>query len=51
MTFDSLAEFCAADYQFREALKAWLQMGVHLRLLSLGPRGYALPRPASKLWV
>jgi len=41
-TFDSLAEFCAADSQGREALQAWLQMGVRLRLLSLGPRGYAL---------
>lgn len=41
-TFDSLAEFCAARGQGREALEAWLQMGVRLRLLSLGPRGYAL---------
>ena len=49
MTFDSLAEFCAADGQGREALKAWLQMGVRLRLLSLGPSGYALRGLASKL--
>ena len=41
-TFDSLAEFCAANGQGIEALEAWLQMGVRLRLLSLGPRGYAL---------
>jgi 4-hydroxy-2,2'-bipyrrole-5-carbaldehyde O-methyltransferase len=41
-TFDSLASFCAADGQGREALAAWLQMGVRLRLLSLGPHGYAL---------
>src|ERR1019366_6824881 len=25
-----------------EALEAWLQMGVRLKLLSLGPQGYAL---------
>lgn len=42
VTFDSLADFCAVDGQGREALEAWLQMGVHLQLLSLGPRGYAL---------
>jgi SAM-dependent methyltransferase len=42
VTFDSLADFCAADGQGREALEAWLQMGVRLRLMSLGPRGYAL---------
>jgi SAM-dependent methyltransferase len=41
-TFDSLAEFCAADGQGREALEAWLQMGVRLRLLSQGPSGYGL---------
>lgn len=41
-TLDSLAEFCAAGGQTKEALQAWLQMGVRLRLLNLGPRGYAL---------
>lgn len=41
-TFDSLAVCCAADGQGREALAAWLQMGVRLRLLSLGRSGYAL---------
>jgi len=41
-TFDFLARFCAADGQGREALEAWLQMGIRLQLLSLGPRGYAL---------
>jgi SAM-dependent methyltransferase len=41
-TFDSLAEFYAAGGQGREALEAWLQLGVRLRLLSLGPLGYAL---------
>jgi len=41
-TLDSLAEFFAASGQGREALEAWLQMGVRLRLLSLGHRGYTL---------
>ena len=48
-TPDSLAEFCAADRRGREALEAWLQMGVRLRLLSLGPRGYELRGLARKL--
>ena len=48
-TFDSLAEFCAADRRGREALEAWLQMGVRLRLLSLGSRGYQLRGLARKL--
>lgn len=42
MTFDSLVEFFTARGQGREALEAWLQMGVRLRLLSLGSRGYEL---------
>lgn len=41
-TFNALAEFYGADGQGREALEAWLQMGVRLRLLNLGPKGYAL---------
>src|SRR5579872_5180004 len=41
-TFGTLADFCAASGQGREALEAWLQMGVRLKLLSLGPQGYAL---------
>ena len=48
-TLDSLAEFYAADGRGREALEAWLQMGVRLRLLSLGPRGYSLRALAKKL--
>jgi hypothetical protein len=40
--FESLAGFYAADGQGKEALEARLQMGVRLRLLSLGPSGYAL---------
>jgi len=41
-TLDSLAEFFAARGQGREALEAWLQMGLRLRMLTLGPRGYIL---------
>ncbi len=41
-TLDSLLPHGAAGAQSREALEAWLQLGVRLRLLSLGPRGYAL---------
>ena len=41
-TFDSIAEFCGAEGQGGEALEAWLQIGVGLRLLRLGPAGYAL---------
>ncbi len=48
-TFDSLAEFYSVSGRRREALEAWLQMGVRLRLLSLGPRGYALRGLAKKL--
>ena len=49
VTFDSLADFYAADGQGSEALEAWLQMGLRLRLLSLGPRGYALRGLAATL--
>jgi 4-hydroxy-2,2'-bipyrrole-5-carbaldehyde O-methyltransferase len=48
-TFDSLAEFCGAGGEGREALLAWLQLGVRLRLLSLGPRGYELRGQAKAL--
>jgi len=41
-TFDTLAEFFAAGGQGKEALAAWLQIGVRLRLLTQGPRGYEL---------
>jgi SAM-dependent methyltransferase len=41
-TLDSLAESFAAGAQTKDALEAWLQMGIRLRLLTLGPRGYAL---------
>lgn len=42
VTFESLADFCGAVGQGREALEAWLQMGVRLQLLSLESSGYAL---------
>jgi 4-hydroxy-2,2'-bipyrrole-5-carbaldehyde O-methyltransferase len=51
-TLDSLAEFYGAvDHgrQTLDALEAWLQMGVRLRLLSLGPGGYALRGLAASL--
>ena len=48
-TLDSLVEFCAARGQGREALEAWLQMGVRLKLLSSGPRGYTLRGLATTL--
>jgi len=41
-TFDSLAEFVGVSGQGREALEAWLQLGVSLGLLKLGPGGYSL---------
>lgn len=48
-TLDALAEFFAASGQGKDALEAWLQMGLRLQLLSLGPRGYALRGLAKKL--
>lgn len=48
-TFDSLAELFAADARGREALEAWLQFGIRLKLLSVGPRGYELRGLARKL--
>ena len=48
-SLDSLANMYAAEGRRREALEAWLQMGVRLRLLSLGAEGYALRGLAEKL--
>ena len=48
-TLDSLAEVYAAGSRGKEALEAWLQFGVRLRLLRLGARGYALRGLARKL--
>jgi 4-hydroxy-2,2'-bipyrrole-5-carbaldehyde O-methyltransferase len=41
-TFDALAEFFAVDDRGREALAAWLQLGIRLKLLTLDSNGYAL---------
>jgi len=41
-TLEALAEWFAARGQGKEALEAWLQLGVRLRLLSVEPGGYAL---------
>jgi len=49
VSFDALAELFAAHGQGRDALEAWLQMGIRLRLLSSGPSGYALRGLAQKL--
>jgi len=48
-TFDALAEFFAASGQGREALEAWLQVGVRLKLLKLEPSGYKLQGLALRL--
>lgn len=48
-TLNSLAEFFGARGQGLEALEAWLQMGVRLRLLNLGADGYSLRGLASRL--
>ena len=48
-TIAALAELWGIDGRGREALEAWLQMGVRLRLLSLGPCGYELRGLARKL--
>ena len=40
--FEALSEFFGAAGQGREALEAWLQMGLRLKLLVLGARGYEL---------
>ena len=41
-TFDALVDDFARGSQGREALEAWLQMGVRLRILRLEPAGYSL---------
>lgn len=48
-TLDSLATFYGVDERGREALEAWLQMGVRVQLLRLGPHGYELRGLARKL--
>ena len=41
-SFDSLVEFYSPDGEGEEALEAWLQLGIRLGLLRVGPRGYSL---------
>ena len=48
-TLDSIAESFSAMGQGRDALEAWLRMGIRLRLLTLGPNGYELCGLASAL--
>lgn len=47
--FDQLAGAYCRDGKAREALEAWLQLGVRLGLLKLGPGGFALKGLAKKL--
>lgn len=49
VTFESIAAHVCAQGQGREALEAWLQMGVRLKLLTLGGGGYALRGVAAAL--
>jgi SAM-dependent methyltransferase len=49
MGFEQIAAAYGQDAKTREALTAWLQMGVRLRLLSLGSSGYALKGAARTL--
>ena len=48
-SLDQLAEQFAAGGQAQDVLEAWLQMGVQLKLLKRGPRGYELRGLAKKL--
>lgn len=47
--FEQLAEVYCKDDKAREALEAWLGLGVRLGCLGLDPRGYALKGLAKKL--
>lgn len=48
-TFESIAERFGAEGQGREALEAWLQLGLRLKVLELGPDGYKLRGVAAAL--
>lgn len=48
-TLDLLAEYYSAAGQGKEALEAWLQLGVRLHLLTAGPNGYSLKGLAETL--
>ena len=47
--FEQLAEFYCADEKAREALEAWLSLGVRLGFLRLDSKGYELKGLAKKL--
>lgn len=47
--FEEVAEVYCSDDKAREALEAWLRLGVHLGYLQLGNAGYALRGLAQKL--
>ena len=47
--FEQLAQTYCRDAKGREALEAWLQLGVRLGHLELGPQGYVLKGLAKKL--
>lgn len=47
--FEELAEGYCRDRKAREALEAWLQVGLRLGLLDMRPRGYALKGLAKQL--
>jgi SAM-dependent methyltransferase len=49
VAFEQLAEIYCKNDKAREALEAWLQMGIRLGFLELGSRGYALKGLAKKL--
>ena len=49
MGFDRLAEIYCKDAKAREALAAWLQLGVRLGQLKTGPDGFALRGLAKEL--
>ncbi|WP_109484940.1 SAM-dependent methyltransferase [Occallatibacter savannae] len=49
MTFDAIAAHVGAEGQGREALEAWLQLGVRLKLMGRDGRGYTLRGMAAAL--
>ena len=48
-TFEQLSEIYCTDDKAREALEAWLGLGVQLAFLRLGTTGYTLQGLAKKL--
>lgn len=47
--FEALAEAYCRDAKSREAMEAWLQLGIRLGLLNLGNQGYVLKGLAKRL--